>query len=168
MFTSTSLPCTSAAFAELSAEVLRDGKVLRFRGHGASMEPLVRDGDILWVEPVDARGVRCGDTVLFHDAQGRVVVHRVIGVDAGFTGRRFTLQGDAVLRPDGVIPQARIFGRLAAIERDGKRIEMDQPVMRVLGWLALLRSRWSLGRGRLGRLSGRLARQLPVLRRYLA
>lgn len=168
MVTVNSLPCTSAAFAELSAEILRAGKVLRFRGHGASMQPLVRDGDILLVRPVDAQAVRRGDLVLFHDELGRVVVHRVIGVHAGRAGRRFTMQGDAVSQPDGVIPEARIFGRLAAIERNGNRIEMDEPAVRLLGWLALLRSRWLLGRHGPYRLAARAARQLPVLRRYLA
>lgn len=169
MYTISSLPCTSAAFAALSAEILRTGRTLRFRGLGASMQPLVREGDILVVHPVEARAVRCGDAVLFHDEQGRVVVHRVIGIETGREGRRFTIQGDAVAHPDGVIPQARVFGRLAAIERGGNRIEMDRRAVRLLGRLAALRSRWNLGRGsRPYRLAVRVAKRLPVLSRYLA
>jgi len=143
------IPCTSAAFAELSAEILQAGAALRFRARGASMAPLVRDGDVLLVRPVTPGAVRVGDVVLCtlgSGAPARVVVHRVVRRLAGPDGCQFMVQGDAVARPDGVIGEAQIYGRVTAIERDAARIDMDQPMMRMLGWLAALRSRWGLGR----------------------
>jgi len=168
MMTSTSIPCTSAAFAELSAEILRAGKALRFQARGASMSPLVRDGDVLLVQPAQRRGVRVGDVVLCRNEMGHVVVHRVVRRLMGPTGRRFVVQGDQVARPDGVIPGAQVYGRVVAIERAGARLETSRPLMRLLGALAVLRSRWNLGRGKGFALAGRLARKLPGLSRYLA
>jgi hypothetical protein len=78
------------------------------------------------------------------------------------------VQGDQVARPDGTIPAAQVYGRVVAIERAGAHINMDRPVMRWLGRLAVLRSRSALGRGRRILLARRLVRQLPVLSRYLA
>jgi len=162
------ISCTSAAFAELSAELLRAGQGLRFEALGASMSPLVRDGDVLLIMPVHPTAVRIGDLVLCSNAAGRVVVHRVTRKVVGREGRWFTVQGDAVARPDGMIPEAQIYGRVVAIERDGAHIALDGPVMRTLGWLAALRSRWNLGGGSGFWLATRLVKRLPVLSRYLA
>lgn len=162
-----SMPCTSAVFAELSAELLRAGLDLRFRARGASMLPLIRDGDVVLVRPVDPDAVRVGDVVLCSHAPGRVVVHRVVGKLARLEGMRYTVQGDQATRPDGLIPAAQVYGRITSIERAGATIAMDRPAMRALGWLAVLRSRWNVGRGEHLRLARRLVRQLPGLWKYL-
>jgi signal peptidase I len=162
------ISCTLADFAELSAEILGAGKALRFRARGDSMSPLVRDGDVLLVRPVDMAAVRVGDLVLCSSEGGRVVVHRVIRREVNQEGHWFTVQGDAVARPDGLIPGAQVYGRVVAIERGAARIELHRPVTRTLGWLAALRSRWNLGRGPGFRLATRLVKRLPVFSRYLA
>jgi len=164
----SSIACTAADFAGLSAEILGAGGALRFRAHGASMAPLVRDGDLLLIRPVSPDAVRAGDVVLCGWEPGRVVVHRVIRVAAGPDGLRFTVQGDAVSHPDGTFPAAQVYGRVAAIERGGACIDMHGPVLRMLGRAAVLRSRWNAGRGRPFRLAGQVGKRLPVLRRYLA
>jgi signal peptidase len=162
------ISCTSAAFADLSAEILGAGNALRFRARGTSMLPLVRDGDVLLVRPVHPATVRIGDLVLCSSEAGRVVVHRVIRKEVGQEGRWFTVQGDAVPHTDGVIPGRKVYGRVVAIERGAAHIDLDGPVMRTLGWLAALRSRWNLGRGSGFWLATRLVKRLPVFSRYLA
>jgi len=158
-----SIPCTLAAFDRLSAEILRSGRALRFRAHGGSMWPLVRDGDVLLVQPVDPAAVRTGDVVLCGNRSGRVVAHRVVRIEDSPDGRRFTVQGDAVAQPDGKFPPAQLYGRVAAIERGAARIAMDRPVMKLLGRAAALRSARSLGRGLRFRAARALARRLPAL-----
>lgn len=168
--------CTPAALVELSAEILRSGRAVRFRARGDSMRPLVRDGDVLTVHPADAGSIRLGDLVLITDGHGRALVHRVIRRTAGREGLRFTVQGDRVSRPDGVIPAAQVHGRVTAIERAGVRIDVNRPGLRLLGLAAALRSRWHLNCDRGGsrgsshayRLAAGLAKKLPALARHLA
>jgi signal peptidase I len=162
------LPCTSAAFAELSEEMLRAGTSLRFQARGYSMHPLVRDGDVLLVQPVKARELAIGDVVLASSGPARIVVHRVVRRQTGPAGSEFVLQGDQLARPDGLIPEAQVYGRLVAIERGGVQIALDRLPMKMLNVVAALCSRWNLSRRRWFRLAGRLARRLPVLSRYLA
>jgi signal peptidase I len=162
------LPCNAAAFASLGVEVLQLGKSLRFRAHGTSMQPLVRDGDLLLVEPVDANQLRVGDVVFCITHPGHILVHRVVRRFTGREGSSFLVQGDNVTSPDGLIPQAQVYGRVAGIERAGMCIFMNRPAMRLLGWLAVQRSRWQPGRNRWFRHAGRLARQLPILSTYLS
>ena len=166
-----SISCTSADFARLSAEVLKAGAAVRFEAHGASMAPLVRDGDVLTVHPADPGSIRLGDLVLVTDEHGRPLVHRVIRKADGPDGLRFTVQGDQVALPDGVIHAARVYGRVTAIGRAGAIIEVNRPTLRVLGWAAALRSRWGLncrrGRSRTYRLAAQALRRLPAFSRHL-
>jgi signal peptidase I len=163
----SSLPCNSAAFADLSSEILQHGKSLRFKARGVSMRPLVRDGDTLLVRPVEAREIHAGDVVLCSSQTDCVVVHRVLRRLPEADGFTFLVQGDQAGQPDGWIMQSQVYGRVAAIERAGVPIDMYQPVMRLLGWLAVLRSRRQLGHRRWALLATQLARRLPVFYRYL-
>ena len=159
-----SLSCEVDDFADL----LRCRTAVRFRASGGSMAPLVRSGDVLLVEPLGARPVRIGDVVLCAIEPGRVVAHRVIRREAAPDGYRFTVQGDRGARPDGVIPQSQVYGRVAAIERGEMHIDMNQILIILISRLAASRARWSLGRSRLVRGSARLLKRLPGFSRYLA
>lgn len=144
--TPTSIPCTSAAFAELSAAILGAGSGLRFRAHGDSMAPLLRDGDMLRVDPVEPGSVRVGDVILCCGEPGRILVHRVVRRMAGPDGYLFEIQGDGAARPDGAIPAERVYGRVVAIDRSGGRIRLDSWGQRRLGWALAQCSRRNLGR----------------------
>jgi hypothetical protein len=132
------------------------------------MYPLLRDGDVLLVRPLDGQSVNIGDAVLCSIAPGRIVVHRVVRKLAGPSGYDFLVQGDHVMRPDGVISHKQVYGRVASIERDGAHINVNNPVMRILSGFAVLRSLWSVGRTRKLPLTLRLIKRLPGLSSYLA
>jgi len=163
-----SLPCTSAAFAELSEEFLHLGKSLRFRAQGASMRPLVRNGDILMVKPVDAHQVRIGDVLLCNQQAVSVVVHRVIRKRSNAKGLQFLVQGDQAVQADGWIPQDQVYGVLAAVERDGKRLTMDGLRMRILSRLAVVRSRWHLEHSKFSNHIVRWAKKLAIFNVFLS
>ena len=164
----TSMECSSLAFADLSTDLLMSGRSVRFRARGTSMSPLVRDGDIVLVRPVGAGSIRVGDLAFCRIEPGRAIVHRVIRKQAGPAGIRFTVQGDQRARPDGVIAEAEVFGRVVAINRDGVHIGTGGPMARLLGWSMVLRSRGRLSRGGPYRLAWRLLKRLPLFSRYLA
>ncbi|MCU0606664.1 MAG: radical SAM protein [Candidatus Edwardsbacteria bacterium] len=75
-------------FRELLRQTLARGVPLRFAAAGASMDPFIKDGDVLTVSPLPPR-LSPGDIVAaVSPANGLVVVHRAVG-----------LRGGAVLRP---------------------------------------------------------------------
>ena len=159
------IPVFSAGFAAFSRSILNAGKALRFQARGGSMSPLLRDGDVLWIWPVEPNMVKYGDVVLFSKGAHQVVVHRVVRTLMNRSGRCFTVQGDAVAAPDGVFPASSVHGRLVTIERAGKMLCVDHPVMRVLGWLTAFISRLRLVRVRR---VGRILKRIPGLSYYLA
>lgn len=155
----------TAGFSAFSCSILKAGKALRFHARGGSMAPLLRDGDVLWIWPVEPNMVKYGDVVLFSKGANQVVVHRVVRKLNGRSGRCFTVQGDAVATPDGIFTASSVHGRLVTIERAGRMINVDRLVLRVLGWLAASISRWRLVRVRR---VGHIFKRIPGLSCYLA
>lgn len=162
----TNLPCTAAEFGDLSADLLKMGKQVRFRAAGSSMHPLVRDGDTLLVAPCQPSSIRLGDILLCVGAHQCVVVHRVIRRKGSRSGVQFLLQGDQAPHSDGWIEQANVYGRLEEIDRGGKRIAATGP-FRFLGLLIVLAHCLGLRHSKAAALLSGWLKKLPAFSDYL-
>jgi len=124
--------------AGLMRAVLEKGKAFRFEARGASMHPVIRDGDIVTVRPLAGGGTRTGDVVAFvHPATGGVRIHRVVG--AGGAG--YLLKGDNALCEDGAVARDALLGRVARIEREGRTVLLG-PALRSSLLARLSRTAW--------------------------
>lgn len=123
------LTLSSGDFLDVAGAVLREGRPLRFRATGTSMAPSIRSGDILTVDPVDARALRPGDVALYRSEQGPRV-HRLTG-RAGATLR---LQGDAPGCLVEEVPAAEVLGRLVFVEREGRQVRLDRGMQGAMRW----------------------------------
>ena len=162
----TNLPCTAAEFGDLSADLLKMGKQVRFRATGSSMHPLVRDGDTLLISPCQSSGIRPGDILLCVGAHQRVVVHRVIRRRRSRRGAQFLLQGDKAEQSDGWIDQTGVYGRLEEIERAGKRFSTTGK-FRNLGLLIVLARRMGLRHSKPAALLSVCLKKIPAFSGYL-
>ena len=161
------LPCSLDTFTGLCCEILEQGRSLRFQARGQSMRPLIRDGDTLLVEPVGVDGVKVSEVVICSIRPGKLVVHRVIRKSPVVGGSRYLIQGDQATHPDGWIHQAQVYGRVTAIERHGRKILVCQPIFKFLSWMAVLRSRGSLGKGTQFINTIQWVKRLPIFYRFL-
>jgi signal peptidase I len=86
---------------------------------GPSMNPTLRDGDLLEVEGYGIEPVRIGDVVLFKkESSSRIVVHRVIGLSA----EGLVTRGDDNLENDpGLLDSRDVIGRIIAYWRGQRR-----------------------------------------------
>ncbi len=147
----------------LASEMLERFDGLRSIVRGASMVPTLFPGDILIVRHETARSARRGDVVLFF-REGRFCAHRLVEKrEEG--GRLFVVtRGDALRKNDAPLAEGELLGRVTAVVRRGKRIELGGPPtarVLVLRW-AVRRSdgavkwllRWHALRTRLGRSPG--------------
>jgi hypothetical protein len=127
------------------------------------MRPLVRDGDILLIQPLGQKHPSLGDVVLCQTGSGRVLAHRVIRHQKTIKGIAFMLQGDNVNHADGWIGQEQIWGRVSKLERGGRVINLENPFVKALGKYAAFRSRYGWGRGKLQTFGASIAKKLPYI-----
>jgi len=133
------VPVSGPALVDLLQAVLAKGAQFRFRAAGFSMAPLVKDGDVVTISPLQERPPGLGDVVAFiHPGSGKLCVHRVVRKKKD----SFFIRGDNAPVPDGLVRKADILGRVTALERNGRRIYLGLGPERVL--IALLSGRGPL------------------------
>ncbi len=121
-------------FSDVSAELLRRGARVRFRATGRSMQPTILEGEAVTVEPVAPAAVTRGDIVLYRWERG-VIAHRVIHIESKKAEAVtqpsvlsppscFILRGDASLSCDTPVQPEQVIGKVVAVERGGRRIDL--------------------------------------------
>lgn len=149
---------SGAGLQTLMGAALARGASFRFTARGFSMDPFVRDGDVLTVG-VAARRPKAGDIVAVRaQATGRLLVHRVVAhVPAGLLVR-----GDGSGQADGVFGPADVLGVVVVVERRGRVVRLGRgPERRLIALLSregMLRPLVAAGR----RLSAVLRRGDPA------
>lgn len=128
------------AFVELSAEILRQGGSFQFRAHGSSMTPLIRDGDLLTISPVDAASLEIGDVALYRTCRDRIIAHRVVGKTTQDGELVLETQGDARLASDRPVPGGRVMGRVVRVQRRARVYRLDREPWRLAArlWIWML------------------------------
>lgn len=109
----------------LAAETLQTFGELRFAALGSSMIPAIFPGDILIVRREPAAAISCGDVALSF-AEERLRAHRVVRRMEDGGRLTFVTQGDALSEGDRPIGEAELLGRVTAIIRRRRRIELDR------------------------------------------
>lgn len=113
------IKCNSL-FNGLVADILGQGSYLRFRAHGNSMAPFIRNGDIVLVEPKKASELRIGDIVFYRRAGGRHVAHRLIHRNGNDGSLVLTTRGDNLRHLDVPVFPEQVLGRVIRIEGQGR------------------------------------------------
>jgi signal peptidase I len=127
--------------ADLAREVLDRSGSLKLKARGASMLPLLVNGDVVVIRATRGTDVEPGDVVCYRDASDRIFLHRLV--------RRLD-QGELLMRGDALgfterVSVTDVLGRAVAIERGERSIDLDTRWARRLGrgmtWLAPLTAR---------------------------
>src|SRR5512143_1975364 len=129
-----------AAYREASLDLARAGLqeqgILRLRVISNSMLPTLRPGDEVIVQPASLGSLQRGDLVVVqHETE--LITHRLIEVSA----QGWRTKGDHCTAADPVWPAAMILGRVVAIQRSGRSINLQTRRWQVLNrWLGYLNS----------------------------
>ena len=100
---------------------MKRGERLSLRVNGSSMLPSLFPGDLLTFRPCAPEEIVVGDIVLFL-REGRCFVHRVAERMAGNAAARLRTRGDALPACDAPLVETEVLGRLATVERKGRRL----------------------------------------------
>jgi signal peptidase I len=123
---------TSRCFTDAAADLLASGYGLRFRATGRSMYPAIAEGEIITVERIAADDVRLGDILLVR-VQKSVIAHRVEKIGRELNRVTFLLlRGDAAEYCDEPVVPEQVLGRVVAVYRQGRRINVAGRRFRLL------------------------------------
>jgi ribosomal protein S18 acetylase RimI-like enzyme len=122
---------------DLWEEILRNGNDFRFRAFGVSMLPLIREKDILIIEPAKITDLSVGDIILYKDG-GKPFVHRIIKKKVSQNTTICITKGDYMHQPDQPINSSQILGKLTYLERNDKKIHFNTFGMKKFGFLTAL------------------------------
>ena len=131
---------------ELSDFSGSSGAALIANVSGNSMRPTLRPGDKILIIHSNSNNrahsdsctrPKVGELWVFWNLEGtHLIAHRAVRI---FSDGSFIAQGDAMLRDDGRIVPARIFGRAEARFRGGKRYDLTRKKSRLAGpWVGIL------------------------------
>jgi hypothetical protein len=139
------------------------GGVLRLTVTSDSMRPLLRVGDVVVVQPIEPRAVRPGD-VLVVQRGAAWITHRLVAIDE----QSWYTHGDNTRYVDEAVSAAEMVGRVSAIERGDRTIDLQQPHWRAIDRRINRVQRWQLRmfaalRQRAGTRSNRITRALAAL-----
>ncbi|NIM95876.1 MAG: hypothetical protein GTO18_19425 [Anaerolineales bacterium] len=104
-------------FADLAVEVLHRGDMLRFKAHGASMAPFIKDGDILSILPVEESELQIGNVVLYQSESGSLLAHRIVKRSRNEGQWILTVQGDARFALVEEVYPDQVLGRVVCVQR---------------------------------------------------
>ncbi len=111
---------------------------IHIRISGSSMRPMIDDGDIVTIAPIEADTINAQDIVLVTTQCGTALVHRVISLQAR-EGELYALtRGDYSRYHDTPLPLSRVLGRVVALQRKGKGKVV--PVRPTPNWLSRIRA----------------------------
>jgi len=117
---------------------LQQGQAIWVTVKGDSMRPLIASGDRLLIEP--ARSLRIGDLITFYE-MSTLCTHRVIGKVKKAGELLFRTKGDSCGQWDLPIPVESILGKVAVIQKKGKRqLVLKGPWWRGLNYIFLVLS----------------------------
>ena len=127
------------AMTQLASSVLDRGADLRFQAGGFSMEPFIRDGDIISLRKIPARQLKIGDIVAFTREEGSILlIHRLLWK----RNDRFKFKGDNNPFSDGWIKASYILAKIIRVQRDSRDIK---PLGRI-GRLIVVLCSWLHGK----------------------
>lgn len=129
----------------LASELLRAGLSVRFVARGQSMRPLIRDGAVLRIKPLDGpTRFRKGDILfcaLSTQAGEVALVHRLL---RRLPDGCLLTRGDHQPHPDRPIQPYQVLGRVYQIEQANHVINLELPLWRLIGWFIATASNWQL------------------------
>ena len=119
------------ASLDLARASLQGHSTLRLRVISSSMLPTLHPADVVVVQSVPLESLRRGDLIVIqHGAE--LITHRLVTIGA----RGWRTKGDNCVAADPVWPAAIMLGRVAAIERGARLIDLqDRRWQRLNRWL---------------------------------
>ena len=129
-------PISSTQFSIDIEQLLAEGKTIKIKPQGYSMYPLFVPGrDEACIERTDFSSLKRGDVILYRRDKSILVLHRIWKI----TDNSLYMVGDNQTEIEGPLRADQVRGKLTGFVRNGKFVDVKNPIYRFLSglWLFL-------------------------------
>ena len=130
-------PLTSSSTVSIDIEqLLADGQTIKIKPQGYSMYPLFIPGrDEACIEHTEFSFLKRGDVILYRRDKSILVLHRIWKI----TDNSLYMVGDNQTEIEGPLRADQVRGKLTGFVRNGKFVDVKNPIYRFLSglWLFL-------------------------------
>jgi hypothetical protein len=135
-------------FEHLANKLLENGNMVRFRAHGRSMLPFIKDGDILTIAPINSDNLKKYDIVFYRKPDKKLAAHRIISKSKKNESILFHIRGDGYVGGTEKIPATDIMGVITKVERNNTKIKLNSLKIKLatIGWTTIQSIRWFIYR----------------------
>lgn len=126
----------SSSFPIDIEQLLANGATIKIKPQGYSMYPLFIPGrDEACIERTDFSSLKRGDVILYRRDKSILVLHRIWKI----TENSFYMVGDNQTEIEGPLRADQVRGKLTGFVRNGKFVDVKNPIYRFLSglWLFL-------------------------------
>ena len=127
---------SSASFPIDIEQLLANGATIKIKPQGYSMYPLFIPGrDEACIEHTDFSSLKRGDVILYRRDKSILVLHRIWKI----TDNSLYMVGDNQTEIEGPLRSDQVRGKLTGFVRNGKFVDVKNPIYRFLSglWLFL-------------------------------
>jgi signal peptidase I len=131
------LSLESSDLLEVARYELVQNRSIQLRITGSTMRPMLDDGDVVMIAPIDPATINSQDIILITTPSGTALIHRVVAIQ-NMEGSIYALtRGDGSSYQDTPVPLNKVLGRVTALRRKGKGKVI--PVYHSSGWFSRFR-----------------------------
>lgn len=124
---------TEAVVDMVRDEIVHKGKVYLDVATD-SMYPMIKSGDKVMVKDWPVEELRRGDILLYHNHHS-IYTHRLLYKNSTATGIMLITKGDALKTFDSPFSPACFLGRVVAIQKRHRSINLQAPWWRMVNWV---------------------------------
>lgn len=110
--------------------LLAQNTPVSFTAGGPSMNPTIRDGELVQIRPVQPKDLLRG-AILLYRKHDQLILHRLIRINPG--NGELLITGDSALEGLDRVRSEDILGIATAVQRAGQSIALNSPTSRLRG-----------------------------------
>lgn len=115
---------------DIGFSFLSEGKILKVRADGFSMYPSIRQGAVIFIEPLAEGTDPVPGEIIAWKRESGFVVHRLIRILKTSDDIEYITRGDSSTYEDQPVRKDQIAGKVVRIDQGKERIETEQELIR--------------------------------------
>ena len=118
---------------EISILLLQNGEPVKIPLTGHCMKPLLCENDLITIQPVSTKQLKCGDIAIYH-INGRLKAHRFLFFKR-FNGQKYIItKSDRRLYCDRPVPVSNLLGKIIKVNKGKKTINYENNKWEIINY----------------------------------